>query len=31
MIMVTMLDTLEKEVFGALWREWEAQKYTGKG
>ncbi|CAE6436414.1 unnamed protein product [Rhizoctonia solani] len=31
MIMVTMLNTLEKEVFGALWREWEAQKYTGKG
>ncbi|KAG8710924.1 hypothetical protein FRC11_003975 [Ceratobasidium sp. 423] len=31
MIMVTMLDTVEKEVFGALWREWEAQKYTGKG
>ncbi|CAE6500917.1 unnamed protein product [Rhizoctonia solani] len=31
MIMVTMLDTVEKEVFGALWREWEGQKYTGKG
>ncbi|KAG8698053.1 hypothetical protein FRC08_006168, partial [Ceratobasidium sp. 394] len=31
MIMVTMLDTVEKEIFGAIWREWEAQKYTGKG
>ncbi|GAB1523895.1 hypothetical protein RhiTH_007046 [Rhizoctonia solani] len=31
MIMVTMLDTVGREVFGALWREWEAQKYTGKG
>ncbi|KAG8743405.1 hypothetical protein FRC10_012070 [Ceratobasidium sp. 414] len=31
MIMVTMLDTVEKEIFGAVWREWEAQKYTGKG
>ncbi|CAE6443957.1 unnamed protein product [Rhizoctonia solani] len=31
MIMVTMLHNVEKEVFGALWREWEAQKYTGKG
>jgi hypothetical protein len=31
MIMVTMLDTVEKEVFGSVWREWEAQKYTGKG
>ncbi|CAE6490687.1 unnamed protein product [Rhizoctonia solani] len=31
MIMVTMLGAVEKEVFGALWREWEAQKYTGKG
>ncbi|KAL5640697.1 hypothetical protein ACGC1H_001247 [Rhizoctonia solani] len=31
MIMVTMLGAVEKEVFGVLWREWEAQKYTGKG
>lgn len=31
MIMVTMLDTVEKEVFVSVWREWEAQKYTGKG
>ncbi|KAG8709638.1 hypothetical protein FRC09_000558 [Ceratobasidium sp. 395] len=31
MIMVTMLDAVEKEIFGAIWREWEAQKYAGKG
>ncbi|KAG8709589.1 hypothetical protein FRC09_000584, partial [Ceratobasidium sp. 395] len=31
MIMVTMLDTVEKEIFGATWREWEAQKYAGEG
>lgn len=31
MVMVTMLDTVEKEVFGNVWREWEAQKYAGKG
>jgi hypothetical protein len=31
MIMITMLDTVEKEVLGAVWKEWEAQKYAGKG
>ncbi|KAG9125447.1 hypothetical protein FRC07_007538 [Ceratobasidium sp. 392] len=31
MIMVTMLDSVEKEIFGAVWREWETQKYAGKG
>lgn len=31
MLMVTMLDAVEREVFGGVWREWEAQKYTGKG
>ncbi|QRW05760.1 hypothetical protein RhiLY_04759 [Ceratobasidium sp. AG-Ba] len=31
MIMVTMLDTVEKEIFGGVWKEWEGQKYIGKG